>query len=143
MSDNRQVWDEEYVIFSSYDMFETNNFLKDQKIGFKILDGCYREQEEQSFIVNKKDFLCVCEHTDVFKQESWLYLGKVDRKHMKRRATLHFSDAGKLPEEIGFFTPCEEEVARSKDAWTCDDGQFYIVKSEAYSLQVRDIGDLS
>lgn len=140
MRDNRQIRDREYVIFSSHDLYAALQFLKEKKIGFKILDGCYRGQEEQSFIVNQDDFHDVYALAGVRSQESFLRLGPVDSRYGMRTAYLDVP--GEPWGRLGYFTPCSEEEARAQDAWTCDDGQFYIV-SENNGKRTKDIGDLS
>lgn len=82
----------------------------------KAMIGCYKGQEEPSFIASQDVFrLYVQEHGWVDKQESFLFVTGCNKAY----ATL-FYRAERRSVPLGSMQQVSEEVARSHDAWTWD-----------------------
>jgi len=123
---------ERYIVFSmpsygrgyAYSMEEHNMEL--HGINFKRVTGCYKRQTEAAWIVNLKQWLKVLEVIPSIVQEKCvLALGAFNRIPGARTATLLYF-GHKPPQDLGYFWPVTKAIALNCDAWTLDDGQYYI-----------------
>jgi hypothetical protein len=95
---------------------------------FKSLNGCYKGQTEDSFIINAKDFRKVAVWTQ--NQESILLLGPCNARD-QRPAMLLYQDGGQ--EFLGWLRSVPANQALSSDAWTYDPTQdaYFVCRREA------------
>lgn len=119
-----QPWSspEQYVIFSIdgeeddavVEAFEAH--LQSWEIGFKRLKGCYKGMQENSWIINSRNWLYVRYWHELAGQESVLHLGRWSNGG--RDATLYFADGHR--EHVGRFMLEPKEFALKQEAWTFD-----------------------
>lgn len=92
-------------------------------IGFKSLHGCYKGQQEASFIINMRDSArCFAWYS---KEESVLLLGPSYREgssHGNREAHLYYLSTGHL-EDLGLYQWVPRDEGLREDAWTYDPTQ--------------------
>jgi len=119
-----------YVILSCKTPARLHSYFATHAIGFKQVTGCYKGEEEISYIINAKYFPTLKLSGIIDDQESVLVLS--DWKGSLRgcrHAALHFLD-GSLPVSLGRLVSTSEEDALECDAWTRDtDGQYFITKA--------------
>ena len=125
-----------YVVFASqYGESTIARYLRNLGASYKAIQGCYKGETEQAYIVNLSRYTATEKLT--LDQESVLVLGPVERVSFvganglrqsgARPATLHFLK-GRLPESLGYLIPVSEEEAKAQDAWSFSDGQYYICR---------------
>ena len=126
-----------YVIFSVDRAGETNlvevtsrrhavmAFMSAQGIPFKAVWGCYRHNQELSYVIRAADLAAVGDAQYLAGQESFLKLGPCDARD-RRPATLIFLNehgTGSLPGEdknLGLFQQVTEDIAKAQDGYTYD-----------------------
>lgn len=81
----------------------------------KPLIGCYKGEEEPSFICSQQVFRDNINHSGfVDDQDSFLVITGCNKAY----ATLYYQHANRKYEALGSMCNVSEEVARSHDAWT-------------------------
>lgn len=104
----------------------------DHSIGFKELRGCYKGEQEISFIVNAKHLPFIETTGWLEGQESILHLSGMKRTgaahSFARRAILKYLD-GRPDDELGWFNRAYGDVPSKHENWTLDttDGTYWIV----------------
>lgn len=92
-------------------------------IGFKSLKGCYKGQQENSFIINEEN-LGRC-YRWFSREESILFIGPMYRNgrlYGNREAHLYYLKTGER-EDLGLFQWVPRSEALKEDAWTYDPTQ--------------------
>jgi hypothetical protein len=123
---DREHENERYIIFASDETGEyTEKFLHKCGIGFKVLSGRYKGEDETSYIINKKN-----EHLIqplVEQQESVLELTETNKKGA-RHAVLKMTN-GTIA-MLGDFIAVPQGEAESAEAYTFDPitNQYFIAK---------------
>lgn len=98
----------------------------------KEVQGCYNGAREASWVVSVAIYtnMLRCGYLDT--QESVLVLGPKPHYSAHRPATLHFLHWNRLPENLGYFVPQDDDDddfnPNSVDAWTFDpvNGTYYV-----------------
>jgi hypothetical protein len=95
------------------------NYMKQNKVSFKVVQGCYKGSKEVSFVVPFGQIWEVLKLARIFKQESFLELDN------HNNAVLNYLNEEKRV-RIGKITPVSKEEALSSEAYT-KSGKVYLV----------------
>ena len=110
------------------------HILEDRRISFKEAKGCYKGDSEVSFICHVpsgRDVDLIINLKTQFDQESVLFREILHFKDSSGGVYLVFSNIGEplAYQKIGRkLVAVSERVAKSQDAYTFVDGQYFIVK---------------
>jgi hypothetical protein len=120
---------EQYVCFATHEsVLDCELILVSKGILFNRVLGCYKGEQENAWIINRKDWHAIVNHALVSQQESILHLGKLDRTQSKdvRPGVLEYSAIQRVPEFIGYLWPVTEEYALTQDAWTRSFSTYFV-----------------
>jgi hypothetical protein len=117
-----------YVIFaaSGYARSYVHQFLQQNGIAYKDLDGCYEDAEEDAYIVHADDYKAL--RPILWYERAVLWLSeKNDQFSMDRHAWTVYRD-GTPTEYMGLFTRVSKDRALREGSWTYDpiEGAHYV-----------------
>lgn len=120
-----------YVIFSSTQSKDAVvSHLQQHEIGYKLLYGCYKGEQENSYLVNARNWNAIA--CLLAGQQTVLQLGPMvpngPRNATARISMFHYVDgSNRLPYSLGFFLNITQADAMRLDGWTldCDTQQYW------------------
>jgi hypothetical protein len=134
-ADDGGVWshsqDRRYLIFCvGQEEDKIKTFLRyalESGLGFKPLRGCYKGQEERSFIVNAKDLARILPF--IAGQETVLLIHDYDRADVPRATLIHLKDGSREP--LGYLVQATKKATEHYESWTFDpvSGWYFVAVS--------------
>ncbi len=116
LNNDFNISEERYVIFASDESASyTREFLDKCGIGYKVLQGRYKGEDETSYIINKHNEYMIAPLIE--QQESVLELTSIG-KSGNRRALLKLHTGQIIP--LGEFVHASVAEAQSAEAYTFD-----------------------
>ena len=109
---------EEYLIFASHlSMIFVMNTLFNNKLPYKVLQGCYKGKQEISYMINAR--YDISNLGLIKQQECTMRLSPVQLDGL-RSATLTYHKDRDVMRYIGKFVPVAQAEALASENYTCD-----------------------